>query len=156
MVDSVKTYKQIHKTDQSLNFGISRMEEIFDKRHGQSDTAHRHDFYTILFTITAKGKHLIDFREYDLADNQIFFISTGQVHQVIEDKRSVGYSLIFSNNFLIQNNIPISFIENINLFKEFGHSPPLNLKPNELTQLKKYAEEILEIGKSNISLKMKQ
>lgn len=129
-MDSVKTYHNISKEDNLLNFGISKMEDIYQKRKGQVDDPHRHDFYTVLIIEKAKGQHKIDFNSYDLGANQIFFVSPGQVHQVIEKQSSVGYVMTFSVDFLIYNSIPLNFISDLNLFNSYDQSPPL--APNEL------------------------
>ncbi len=95
----IKTVNQVTAGDNNLNFGISRMEDIHEKHNGKAKSPHRHNYYTVLLSIKAKGKHLIDFRSYSLSDRQIFFISPGQVHQVIEDKKSTGFSIVFSDQF---------------------------------------------------------
>ncbi len=150
---SLPTYTQINREDSQLSFGISRMEDIYDKRKGQKDQPHRHDFYTILLIKSAKGKHIIDFNTYTLESQTITFISPGQVHQVIEDGRSEGYSLVFSTEFLAQNNIPLEFIEDLNLFECYGESPPLSLDGEEFDQLSAYTEEMLKLQHSETALK---
>jgi len=152
-VNSLKTYNQINRDNKSLSFGISRMEDIYEERKGLVDVPHRHNYYTVLLTIKAKGKHLIDFKSYSLSDNQIFFIRPGQVHQVIEYKKTIGFSIIFSNQFLVQNNIPICFIEDLNLFNDFGETPPLSLNEEGLKKLNRYVEEIWSINQSDIAFK---
>jgi AraC family transcriptional regulator, transcriptional activator of pobA len=152
-MDAVKTYEVVNKADSSLSFGISKMEEIYLKHKGKPDEPHRHDYFTVLIVQTAKGKHFIDFSEYALADNQIFFISPGQVHQVIEEQASVGFSMVFSHQFLVKNNIPVRFIADLNLFNDFGESPPLMLNEAELAKVNGYAKEIFELNQSDIAFK---
>jgi len=152
-MDAVKTYKKVNREDKSLSFGISKMEDIYEKRNGEVDTPHRHDFYTVLLTIDAKGKHLIDFNEYSWQGHQIFFISPGQVHQVIEDQKSFGFSMVFSTQFLVSNNIDQCFIEDLNLFHDFGETPPLYLNEEELIRLTEYATEMWKVNQSDITFK---
>ena len=90
-----------------------------------------HDYYTILLVRKAKGQHRIDFQEYPLEDQTVFFISPGQVHQVVEEAPSEGFIILFSRQFLAENNIRECFLEDINLFKDYGQSPPL--QPDEST-----------------------
>lgn len=139
----IKIYPSVNRNNSELSFGISRMEEIYIKHNGQPDEPHRHNFYTVLLVKEAKGKHVIDFSEHDLADHQVYFISPGQVHQLLEDKKSIGFSLVFSVDFLAQNNIPISFIEDLHLFNDYGDSPPLKINEQQLSNLWDYAEEML-------------
>lgn len=150
-METVKTYHQVNRENASLSFGISRMEDIYAQRKGQADTPHRHDYYTVLLVKSAKGRHIIDFSEYPLKGNNIYFIAPGQVHQVIEAEQSFGYSIVFSIEFLAKNNIPVDFIDNLNLFHSFGENPPLPLNDEELKRLCEYAHEMLEIYHSNIA-----
>ncbi len=152
-METVKTYSQVNKNDKSLSFGISKMEDIYEKRKGKIDAPHRHDYFTVILTTKAKGKHIIDFNSYELSNNQIFFISPGQVHQITENQKSYGYSIVFSTPFLIANNIPVSFIDDLNLFNDFGASDPLVLTDDELFLLSKYAQEILTVYDSDIMFK---
>lgn len=152
-MEAVKTYQNVNREDDSLSFGISRMEDIHDKHRGKPDEPHRHNFYTILVVKEASGEHRIDFNSYELQNQQLFFISPGQVHQLLEASRSVGYSMVFSTQFLVQNNIPLAFIDDLNLFNDFGDTPPLSLSTDELETLIRYAEEIIEINKSDRSFK---
>lgn len=149
----VKTYESPNHTDASIHFGISKMETSFAKRNGEPDQPHRHNYYTVLITKKATGQHFIDFNEYQLGENQIYFISPGQVHQIIEKQPSKGYSIVFSNEFLVRNIIPVCFIEDLNLFNDFGDSPPLQLNNKEMEKVVNYANEIYEIFNSKVSFK---
>ena len=152
-MEAVKTYQNVNREDDTRSFGISRMEDIHDRHGVKPDEPHRHNYYTILVVKKASGEHRIDFNSYPLQNQQLFFISPGQVHQMIEASRYVGYSMVFSTQFLALNNIPISFINDLNLFNDFGDTPPLSLSDEELETLSRYAEEILEINESNRSFK---
>lgn len=149
----VKTYEQVNRQDDNLSFGISQMRDIYALHKGKPDSPHRHNFFTILIICNAQGKHVIDFNDYPLQDEQMFFISPGQVHQVIEEVPSEGYSIVFSNQFLIQNNIPVSFIQDLNLFQSFGESPPLQLNTEELQNVLTYADEMHELHLSSAAFK---
>ncbi|MDF1864663.1 MAG: helix-turn-helix transcriptional regulator [Saprospiraceae bacterium] len=123
----IKTYKAVHPEKHSLSFDIKKMETIYEKTKGQADEPHRHDYFIILFVKSAKGKHIIDFNEFDLADRQIWFISPGQVHQIIEEQKSYGSAITFSQQFMIENGIDKHFIDDLYLFQNFGFTPPLSL-----------------------------
>jgi AraC-like DNA-binding protein len=124
------------------------MEDIYERQNGKPDTPHRHDYYTVIFTKSAKGKHVIDFNTYELSDQQAHFVGPGQVHQIIEDHASNGYGLFFSNQFLIENNIPTTFIENLNLFNDFGESPPLKLDADSCERIFTFLEEVYQINQT--------
>ena len=144
-MDQVKTYAKVNRNNPSLTFGISRIESIFEQRNGVPDLPHRHDYYTVILTRKANGKHFIDFQEYDFLGDQLYFIAPGQVHQIIENEQSFGYVIVFSVDFLVENNIPIDFIENLRLFNIFEKNPPLHLNEQELSSLDRYFEEIFQM-----------
>ena len=144
-MDQVKTYSKVNRKNPSLTFGISKIETIFEQRKGVPDLPHRHDYYTVILTRKANGKHFVDFQEYEFSGNQLYFIAPGQVHQIIENEQSFGYVIVFSVDFLVKNNIPIDFIENLRLFNIFEKNPPLHLNEHELSNLHRYFEEIFQI-----------
>ena len=124
-MNTVKTYQKINIDKLDISFAISTMEDIYTNRKGKVDKPHRHNYYTVLIINKAKGLHKIDFNNYSLDKRQIYFVAPGQMHQIIEKEKSEGYAMIFSCNFLIKNAIPLSFISSLNLFHNYGQSPPL-------------------------------
>ena len=88
-MNTVKTYNKVNSEKDTVSFGISKMEDIYTTRNGKVDEPHRHNYYTVLIIKQAKGLYKIDFNSYELSDQQIFFVAPGQVHQVIETKKSI-------------------------------------------------------------------
>lgn len=152
----VKTYKQVNRDDVNVSFGISRMEDYYDSRSGEADQAHRHQYYTVVVPLKANGIHHLDFKSYPLKDGNIFFISPGQIHQIIEHERSVGYALVFSEDFLLLHNIPFSFIEDLNLFRSFDDSAPLTLPDEKQTKIKGLLEDMILAFKGKDEFKFEE
>ena len=130
------------------------MEDIYEKRKGEVDVPHRHNYYTVLIIKKAKGLHKIDFHNYELSEKQIYFVSPGQVHQVVEDEKSIGYVMTFSTDFLIQNSIPLSFISDLNLFQDYGQTPPLLAEDPVFQKIYDYSSEVYKLFKSNENNKL--
>ena len=149
----IKTYDFVDQSNHQAIFDIKRAENVHDYSNGKLHEPHRHNYYTILFTRSAKGEHHIDFNKYILGDHQVFFISPGQVHQIIEKEKSYGWVLTFSRQFLIENTIDYCFIEDINLFTDYGQSPPLSLNKEHVEQLNTYCVQIYQIHHSTIKFK---
>ncbi len=152
-MNTVKTYHKVNPENANLNFGIARMEDIYSKRNGKTDEPHRHNFYTVLIINKAKGLHKIDFNTYELSNQQIFFVAPGQVHQVIESEKSIGFSMTFSNQFLVENYIPISFIDNLSLFQNYGQSPPLFPGNDRFTIIEDFTNNIFKLFNSDNKMK---
>lgn len=149
-MEGIKQYTEAEKLDPSLFFGISRMEAIYEKHGGKPDAPHRHDYYTVILVKEARGTHLIDFTAYELSGRQVYFIAPGQVHQLFEAEKSYGYAIVFSTQFLAENNIPLQFIEDLNLFKDYLDQPPLPLSAEEFLKLSGYSEEMLSLFHSSM------
>jgi AraC family transcriptional regulator, transcriptional activator of pobA len=110
----IKTYEfQGLRPDHT--FDINRMEHIFDKVAGKIDVPHRHDYYTVIWVEKGKGYHLIDFNQYPLGENQIFFVGPGQIHQLNTVESPIGRVMTFSNDFLNDSGIDKQFLLKINL-----------------------------------------
>lgn len=112
-----------------VDFAFRTMEEIEAKVTSQNikDVPHRHNYYTILWAKEACGQHFIDYKEYQIKSNKVFFVSPGQVHQVISNKGASGYVILFSQRFLQQNHINEDFIQNLGLFSDVYNVPPIYL-----------------------------
>ncbi len=150
---AVKTYQKVNAKIQDISFDIYRMEDSYAKRNQNPDEPHRHNFYTILVIKKAKGLHKIDFNRYDLSDKQIYFIAPGQVHQVIEKEKPQGYTMNFSCDFLIQNNIPLSFVSSLHLFHDYGKSPPLLINKEQFKVIENFSEQLFSLFHSDIRMK---
>ena len=149
----VKTYQNVNNQIYSISFGISKMEEIYTKRNGRVDEPHRHNYYTVLIVNKAKGQHKIDFNSYELSNKQIYFVAPGQVHQVIEEEQSFGFAMTFSNQFLIENSIRLSFIESLNLFQNYGQNPPLIPTENQFEAIEGFLNQIFNLFNSEANMK---
>lgn len=152
-MEIVKTYQKVNAERQNVHFGISKMDEIYENRKGKVDEPHRHNYYTVLVVVSGSGLHKIDFNTYDLSNNQVFFVAPGQVHQVIENEKSFGYAMTFSNQFLIENSIPISFIDSLNLFHNYGQSPPLTPLKLQFAKIESFAQNIFDLFYSEVAMK---
>jgi AraC-like DNA-binding protein len=142
-MDVIKRYTKVDPENDARSFDIKRMEDIYERHHGQPDEPHRHTYYTILLIKSARGQHIVDFKDFELKGYQAFFISPGQVHQIREAEKSHGYALTFSPQFMMQNGIEDCFIDDLHLFHDFELSPPLELSSEEMEVLAGLAEEMI-------------
>ncbi|MEL6866847.1 MAG: helix-turn-helix transcriptional regulator [Bacteroidota bacterium] len=141
--------KKNHTTSRALPgriptkaFHLQQIEDIYIQAQGRADEAHRHDYYTVLLVEEGRGQHIIDYRSYAFAPGQVYFVSPGQVHQVLFEAQPKGWVITFSKDFLIKNNITTHFIANFNLFRQFGEAPPLILDEVSQERLLRIIEEM--------------
>lgn len=128
--------------DNPVPFVIKKMETIAEVQGGVADEPHRHNYYSVIWSFTATGKHIIDFKEYDIVPEHIFFVSPWQVHQVITDPNPTGIVILFTPEFLQKNSIKEDFISNLKLFRPSDETPPLPIHEEMSNRLKQFSEEM--------------
>ena len=136
-----------------LDFRLQDMGVIYNASEGKQDELHRHNYFTILIVDEASGRHSIDNEVYEFGSRQIHFVSPGQIHQVILDTKPKGSAITFSEDFLIENDIPLSFISNINLFQEFGNTPPLHVSNALFHRLRTIVTEMASCSSDSLSFR---
>lgn len=120
----IPTLDLLHQS-QKVDFAYRTLEFIHDRTGGKPDVPHRHNYYTVLWVKQATGTHLIDYKEYPLVGCRVFFVSPGQVHQVMATSRPSGAAILFTNDFLAKNHICSDFIDNLGLFSDMPDTPPI-------------------------------
>jgi AraC family transcriptional activator of pobA len=135
------------------SFVMRTMEDIEREQGPFADDPHRHNYYSVIWSYTATGRHIIDFREYAIEPNTIFFVSPLQVHQVITDPGSKGLVILFTPEFLQQNSIREDFISNLRLFRDSDETPPLPINKQTSSKLKIFADAMSQAFESTDELK---
>lgn len=151
MHDEIKTYGLTAGTGTNTDFILKSMADLYEASGGSPDKPHRHSYYTILLVKQGKGKHIIDFKEYELSGHSLHFIHPGQVHQVIASEKPEGWVITFTKLFLIRNQIPDRMIEDVYLFNKHSETPPLPIPGDQfdhyvdiIRQIKHYEEIEIE------------
>ena len=84
------------------NFQILKLDEVL-KNQEMIEKSHRHDFYFILVIQKGKGTHTIDFKDYKVVSNSIYFLRPGQIHELYLHKNTQGYLITFDKDFYNSN-----------------------------------------------------
>jgi AraC family transcriptional regulator, transcriptional activator of pobA len=84
---------------------------------------HIHSFYQIIWFKKGKGTHHIDFKTYEVFDNAIFFVAKDQVHYFDGNPDYEGVMIHFNELFLVQDQSPMEFFLNCNLFNNPYQQP---------------------------------
>ncbi|MEM9932013.1 MAG: helix-turn-helix transcriptional regulator [Bacteroidota bacterium] len=114
------------------SFSIKTMEEIEDGRAKKPEgkLPHSHDFYTIIWIKKGKGIHRVDFKDYPIAHNQLFFLHPGQVHSLQIEEES-GYVCMFTLDFMCATGVRDSFLTDLHLFDLSGEQGPLLIRQED-------------------------
>lgn len=144
---------ELKSGDDEVSFAIRSTEDVLEMYGYQTDKPHRHNYYTVLWSRNSSGKHIIDYKEYQMEANDIFFVNPGQVHQVLHNETPEGIVILFTCDFLGKNYISESFISNLNLFDEISDSRPIKIDQSAATVLKEITSKMREILASNDQFK---
>ncbi|QHV93771.1 helix-turn-helix domain-containing protein [Spirosoma endbachense] len=101
MAKSVPVYKlaSFPRHEPNALFYITRLERLVGEFTGIGDS-HSHTFYLLMWITQGSGTHTIDFKTYDVAANQLYFLTPGQVHNWELSADIRGYNLFFEANFM--------------------------------------------------------
>lgn len=121
--------------EEIVTFAIRSMEQIDDAAERKSDLPHRHDYYSIIWLKEGRGVHHIDFKSYPLGEQCVFFITPGQVHQLVPETHPSGVVVLFTDEFMINQGIEKKLLLELNLFEDCGENPPIQLREKDISVL---------------------
>lgn len=103
-------------------FHVEHMPSFFDYDKDNMKP-HVHSFYEIIWFQEGGGSHFVDFQEYKIEPNTLFFISPGQVHRFDGTTRSKGVLLKFCTDFLREEKADEDLVIKYNFFNDFASAP---------------------------------
>lgn len=130
------------------DFVIKNVQDGVNYPGYREDVPHRHNYFTVLWPLEMDGLHIVDYKEYPIEPNRVFFVSPEQVHQVLPGKSTKGILLMFTCSFLDRYFISKDFISNLGLFSEIGESPPVLIENKSVPELQKFTSEIFDAFQS--------
>jgi AraC family transcriptional regulator, transcriptional activator of pobA len=77
---------------------VSRLSDLIDQ-FDSIKNPHGHSFVMLMLVSEGSGIHKIDFEEYEVKPNQMFFLSPGQIHSWSLSKETEGAVLFFESQF---------------------------------------------------------
>jgi AraC-like DNA-binding protein len=104
------------------------------------DWPHRHDFYSLVWFTKSSGINVIDFEEYEIKSDRLFFMYPKQVHNWSYSNESKGYTLVFDKHFTKEFQLELMKV------------PFFDLKPSNIKLLKPIFENLIEESKLNDNL----
>ena len=106
----------VNQPEKPTEFEILRFEKMEEPN---VDDFHKHSFYEILWTEEGKSRQIIDYNEYEVNPNSLFFISPNQVHHFEEWRPLSGGTILFTEDFYLLNRtnkdnlFELSFLDNL-------------------------------------------
>ncbi len=87
-----------HSHDKERDFKITC--NVSDDKQVEVPFSHRHFFYAVYWIHQGSGIHVIDFEEYEIKPNRIFFVKPEQIHFLHNDTMMEYSALQFTEEFM--------------------------------------------------------
>jgi len=120
---TIKEYHLNLHQPEKAQFVVHDLKDYLKEHQGNATKPHIHSFYQIIWFKSGIGKHFVDFKEYEIFENAIFFIAKNQVHYFDENVDYDGYLLHFSELFLGHSDNGIDFLVKCSLFNNPYQTP---------------------------------
>lgn len=127
---------RLDETEKSdIQFELLDMTDFFASNGNHPFEAHLHGFYQILWFKKGCGTHSVDFKEYSVHDNSMFFISPGQIHFFDKKNRPEGIILHFNESFLSDEGTSENVFLKYNVFNAFDMEPYFHISETDAQRL---------------------
>jgi AraC-like DNA-binding protein len=97
---------------------------------------HKHTFYEIIWTESGNSTQTIDYKEYAVAPQSLFFISPNQVHQFEAWRPLKGGSILFTEDFFLLNRNDTDRLFELSCLDNFYGNPCIHLNKKEFVDVK--------------------
>lgn len=105
---STITQYHLHKEQpERLQFQIHDLSDYLERFKGLANTPHSHSYYQIIWFYKAGGKHYLDFKDYPIETNTIFFVAKDQIHYFDKNQITEGILIHFNESFFMQSDVDI-------------------------------------------------
>lgn len=104
---------------------------------------HKHDFYEIIWVTEGKFTHTIDYHDFWIETDTLIITSPGQIHLLRTPEKVKGYSIAFTEQFLLLYQKQESIFE-LTFLEESFTKPFLLLDENAKNELRSIVDPITE------------
>jgi AraC family transcriptional regulator, transcriptional activator of pobA len=125
-----------------LQFAVHNLQQYLEAHTAKASKPHIHSYYQIIWFKSGTGKHFVDFKEYDIVENAIFFIAKNQVHYFDQHINYEGVLVHFNEQFLVQNDTEVDFLVKCSLFNNPYQQPSCCIGKAVVQVLDEYIQQI--------------
>ncbi len=150
-------YSRVCTLPNGAGFQIEYLPKMLIEDTFDHNTAHVHDFYEILWFQSEGGKHTVDFQEYDVHENMIFFLTPGQTHYFDGETKHTGVIIKLCTDFLRDDADDADRFLKYNVLNAFDQSPYFTISPDGASRLKdlfRHLEEEQQLSDGMIHAEM--
>lgn len=146
MIKTISISDLLNKPNERVEFVVDRFEEMEEPKN--IEFPHKHHFYEVLWITKGSSKHTIDYKNYEIEADTLFFISPGQLHLFEEWQDVEGFCIVFTEGFCLQ------IFQNKNILFEMSYldnlyeNPFIKIKEEDKLKLKAIVDLLIN-EKSN-------
>lgn len=140
--EEVSTYKIEENQHSGLELELHFMPQFFGENGCGSMPPHIHEFYQIIWFRRGRGTHRVDFVDYPVTDNTIFFIAPGQVHAFDGNEQVEGVIILFNASFLVDEQSSENIFLKYNMFNTYDSVPYYKVSEEETGRLMHLVSEM--------------
>src|SRR4030095_13193706 len=130
----------INQPTNPTEFEITRFDDMDEP---DVDEIHKHSFYEIIWVEKGQSRQTIDYRDYQVSPNNLFFISPGQVHQFEEWRPIVGGSIMFIEDFFLLDHNNKDKLFELSFLDNFYTNPCIRLGKKDFIDIRRTVDLIL-------------
>lgn len=90
---------------------------------------HKHTYYEIIWVKGGKGKHTIDFKDYEFHGNCLFLLHPKNVHRIYKETPASGGVVKFNDRFFVNDTMYSKFLLQYGVFDDSDVLPVIHLSP---------------------------
>ncbi|WP_027418624.1 helix-turn-helix domain-containing protein [Crocinitomix catalasitica] len=114
---------QLSIIQENFPFEIYTLPDYIEQRGEDIRVSHTQNFYQIIWFKSGMGLYTVDFNEYKVFENALFFIAKNQVHSFKSLNKCDGIVINFEESFLVQKDNDVDFFLKCNLFNNPYQTP---------------------------------
>ncbi len=133
--EEVDSYKIEENKSSGLELELHFMPKFFHENGCGLMPPHVHEFYQIVWFRRGEGTHRVDFVDYPITDNTIFFIAPGQIHAFDGHTDYEGVIVLFNASFLADEQTSESIFLKYNVFNAYDTPPCCRVSEEEAERL---------------------
>lgn len=114
---------------------------------------HRHNFYHMVHFTSGKGKFTIDFKNFTVNANQVYFMIPGQVHTWDFAEKPTGYIIHFSSDFFDTFLLRSDYLQQFSFLCGEAKQQVIDISPEMHGKQLSLLQDLLQIAKSTRSAK---
>lgn len=128
-------------SEKQLGFEINTIETM--NARARADFPNRHTFYEIIYITDGSGVHCIDFENYPIQPNTLYFITPGEIHFWQIEQPLSGYVILFTEDFIGLHSQGLSLLSELSFFHHINNKPTLLLTEQQHTEFSSLLDKLM-------------